>query len=335
MPTQREIVRSAIDHRSTHSVPFHIDVLAPVRARLEEHYGTDDIDQPMGNYLRWFNASESWESLGDNLERDEFGVVWATNEFNRGHIVEYTLKNPTLEGYTFPEFDNRSRFAHIADAAKRDNDKYLVAWTGDLFERACFLRGLDHILMDMKLHPEFVHELLDRILSIVLANAEAICEYPVDALFLSDDYGIQASLMMSPNDWRVFVKPHLAKVVEFVHKNKRKVFLHSCGNVTAILTDLIDVGVDVLHPIQPEAMDIFEIKREFGDRITLYGGISTQETLRSGTPEDVRLETKRVVSVLGEGGGYILGPGITLQHDIPWDNLLAFIDACQASTTSV
>lgn len=329
MLSRKEIVNAAIAHRATPHVPYHIDVLPPVHAALERHYGDEDIDRSMGNYLRWINAPKQWERVGENLERDEFGVVWSVNEFNRGYIAEHPLAEPTLEGYKFPNFDYRARFAHIPRVIAQSPEAFHVVWTGDLFERAHFLRGLDNILVDMKLTPEFVHELLDELLGIVLRNAEAILQYPVDAIFLSDDYGLQANLMMSPTDWRTFIKPRLAQVVEFGHQNSRKVFLHSCGNVRKVLPDLVEIGLDVLHPIQPEAMDIEELKKSFGDRITFYGGISTQRTLSHGKPEEVKQEVEHVAAVMAENGGFILAPGITLQHDVPWDNLLAFIEACR------
>jgi len=326
--SQKAIVQSAIAHQATPSIPYHIDVLPPVAAALQEHYGTGDIDRAMGNYLRWLNAPKQWDRLGEDLERDEFGVVWSTNEFNRGYIVEHPLRAASLDGYSFPQLDYVARYAHLKEEAERSGDAFLVCWVGDLFERANFLRGLDQILMDMKLHPGFVHELLDELLSIILKNGEAICEHPIDALFLSDDYGLQDNLMMNPEDWRTFIKPRVARLVEFGHAHGRAVFLHSCGCVRKIVPDLVEIGLDVLHPIQPEAMDIGELKRSFGGRIAFYGGVRTQTTLTYGTPADVRRETRQVARLMGEGGGFILAPGITLQHDVPWDNLMAFIDAC-------
>ena len=331
MATQKETVRAAIAHKPTPSVPFHIDVLPPVRAALKKHFGVEDIDRAIGNYLRWCNAPKAWVHVGEDLERDEFGVVWSVNELNRGYIAEHPLAAPTLEGYSFPKFDYPARFAHLPKEIERSPDAFLVVWTGDLFERAHFLRGLDNILVDMKLAPAFVHELLDELLRIMLANAAAICAHPVEALFISDDYGLQANLMMNPEDWRTFIKPRLAKVIQFGHTRGRKVFLHSCGNVRKVVPDLIEIGLDVLHPIQPEAMDIRELKESFGDRITFYGGVSTQRTLTQGTADDVRRETREVAATMGKGGGFILGPGITLQHDVPWANLLAFIEACRTA----
>ena len=104
-------------------------------------------------------------------------------------------------------------------------------------------------------------------------------------------------------------------------------FLHSCGNVSELVPDLMEVGLDVLHPVQPEAMDIVSLKAEYGDKLAFYGGISTQQTLPRGTPEEVEAEVRRTVDLMSEGGGYILAPGITLQHDIPLENILAFINA--------
>lgn len=131
---------------------------------------------------------------------------------------------------------------------------------------------------------------------------------------------------MSPSDWRKFIKPHLVKIYSFAKKNNRVIFHHSCGDIYPIIGDMIDIGVDILHPIQPEAMDIFKLKKEFGNKLTFCGGISTQDLLINGTVEDIRKEIRELKSEMGKEGGYILEPGITIQADVPEDNLIAMIE---------
>ena len=327
--TAKEATLAAIEHRETGVVPYHIDVLAPVRLRLSRHYGTDNIDRAMGNCLRWMNLKFDWTPCGDGLKRDEFGVIWAVNELNRGYIHEHPLPEPNLEGYTFPVHDYDAESAHFGATVRDEGDYFLATWIGDLFERANFLRGLDQILMDMLIHREFVDELFGRLAAIIHSNIDAICRYDVDGLFLSDDYGLQSGLMMRPATWREIIKPHVREIFAHVHDKGKKALLHSCGNVTEIVPDLIDAGLDVLHPVQPEATDMRFIKKEYGDALCLYGGVSTQRTLAHGSPAEVRDETRAVVETMSAGGGFILAPGITLQHDISDENLFAFIDACR------
>ena len=151
----------------------------------------------------------------------------------------------------------------------------------------------------------------------------------MDGIFLSDDYGHQQSLLMSPYHWQEFIKPRLRELFAKIKDAGLFTFLHSCGNVSEIVPDLIQVGLDVLHPVQPEAMDIASLKTEYGDKLAFYGGISTQKTLPRGTPEEVEDEVRQTAQFMAEGGGYILAPGITLQHDIPLENILAFIKAAR------
>ncbi|MEW6357090.1 MAG: uroporphyrinogen decarboxylase family protein [Planctomycetota bacterium] len=328
--TRKETVRAAISHRKTDHVPYHLDYAPPTRKRLQEHYRVEDIERIVGSYLVWLVPPKDWKIVGKNLERDEFGVVWSTNEFNRGYVADHPLKEPTLDGYAFPDYDRPARYAFLADAVERHRGIFTVVVVGDLLERAGFMRGLDHILMDLYVNPAFVEDLLDALTDSILKNIEAICKYDVDGLFLSDDYGLQHGPMMSPEMWDRFLQPRVAKIFAEMKSHGKAAILHSCGNVRAFIPGLIEAGLDVLHPIQPEAMDIYELKETFGDRLCLYGGVRTQTTLPHGTPAEVKEEVRRVAERMSKGGGFVLGPGITLQHDIPLENLLAFIEAAQA-----
>ena len=146
------------------------------------------------------------------------------------------------------------------------------------------------------------------------------------AVAVSDDYGAQSGLLISPDDWRKLVKPCLAEIYAFAKENGRVVFHHSCGDILPIIGDMIDIGLDILNPIQPEAMDVSLLKREFGHLVTLCGGIPTQDLLVFGSPGRIREEVRRLKRDMGAGGGYILEPGITIQADVPVENMVAMID---------
>jgi uroporphyrinogen decarboxylase len=150
--------------------------------------------------------------------------------------------------------------------------------------------------------------------------------FAFEGIAVSDDYGTQQALVISPAHWRKLIKPRLAEIYALAKQNGRTVLHHTCGNVTEIVGDLIDLGLDILHPVQPEAMDLGTLKREFGKHLTFCGGVPTQTLLVRGTPEDVRREVRRLKREMGRDGGYILEPGITLQADVPRENLVALID---------
>jgi len=329
--TKRRIVIESLNFNETASIPYHLDFTPPVRKMLSRHFNTDDLDKAVGNYISWMPWRPSLDFNGSRLDRnsikDEFGVIWSEIPENRGYVRHHPLQKPDLSGYEFPDPYVAGRFTGLKDRIGANRELFILAWAGDFFERAHFLRGLSEILMDMYLNPQFVHDLLDNILEFIMGNIRQLAKFDIDGIFISDDYGNQNSLLMSPKHWRIFIKPRLQKLIKTIKEIGLFAFLHSCGNVSEIIPDLIEIGLDVLHPIQPETMDIFSLKSLYGREISLYGGISTQQKLNCGKPEDVYNEVRKVTALMSKGGGYILAPGITLQHDVPIANILAFLDA--------
>ena len=199
---------------------------------------------------------------------------------------------------------------------------------GDLWERATFMRGMENLLMDTLLNPKFVEallqELTDYIIKGMLKLFEMDCEF--EAIFLMDDYGAQRSTIISPDQWRKFVKPCLDKIYGLAKENDCDVIHHTCGHVTPIIGDMIDMGLDVLNPIQPETMDIKELKREFGADVTFWGGLSTQDLLINGSPQQVIDQVRWLKDHMAKDGGYIFDTGLTIQADVPEKNLIAMID---------
>jgi len=326
--TKKEVVIKAIQFQETPSIPYHLDFTPPVLKMLSEYYNTENVGRAVGNYIRWLSWHPSLDFNGkrnDQLVQDEFGVVWNDLPENRGYVKHHPLDKPDLSGYRFPDSYAPGRFDGYKERIETNKELFILAWAGDFFERAHFLRGLNELLTDLYLNPQFVHDLLDNILKFLLGNVKQLAELGVDGIFLSDDYGYQQSLLMSPDHWREFIKPRLKEFFTRVKGEGLFTFLHSCGNVSEIIPDLVELGLDVLHPIQPEAMDIASLKTDYGNKLAFYGGISTQQTLRQGTPDEVETEVRQTIKIMAKDGGYILAPGITLQHDIPLENILAFI----------
>jgi uroporphyrinogen decarboxylase len=148
----------------------------------------------------------------------------------------------------------------------------------------------------------------------------------IDGVLLGSDWGSQRSLLMSPAIWRDLIAPGEKREYDLVHSAGKHVWIHSCGCIDTIMPDLVEIGMDVLNPVQPEAMDIARLKALYGDRITFWGGISTQRTLPYGTPDEVRADVRRTVELMGRGGGYITAPSQCLQDDVPLANIVALID---------
>ena len=244
-----------------------------------------------------------------------------------GVVIDPILKGPSLEGYTFPPVRVPGLFDDMSDHCSRNPDRF-VMWRlrCSLFERAWSLRGFEAFLMDMVQAPEFVDDLLDGICAFNLGMIERACRFPIDCVGFSDDYGAQRGLILSPELWRRFIKPRLAKMVGAAASYGKVTFLHSDGDIRAIVPDLIEVGLTILNPIQPDCMDIYALKRTYGRDLTFWGGISVQHLLPNGSPDAVRSEVRRLLREMGAGGGFIAAPTNLLGPDIPPENAVALIE---------
>ena len=186
-------------------------------------------------------------------------------------------------------------------------------------------------MADMLQDPEMATALMDRIIDLRVFQARKYAEFGVDVLALGDDISMQTGMLMSPRMWRKWFKPRLAKVIQEAKAVKTDLLVqyHTDGDCRAVISELIEVGVDILNPVQPECMDPVAIKNEYGDRLSFSGTIGTQTTIPHGTPEDVRAAVKKMIETVGVGGGLLLAPTHVLEPDVPWENILAFVEACK------
>ena len=180
--------------------------------------------------------------------------------------------------------------------------------------------------MDFLLEPEFVHKLMDKICQYNLKVIEIATQYPIDGVYFGDDWGQQKGTIMGVTHWREFIKPYLAKMYGAVKAKGKFVCQHSCGDISELFDDVIEVGLDIYNTFQPEIYDIEKVKEQYGDRLTFFGGVSTQFVLPNGTPDDVRAETERLISVMSKNGGYIAAPTHCVPDDVPVENILAFLE---------
>ncbi len=327
-----EWIRKTLAHGGGVPTPFNFDFSPVARAAAERHYDAGPIEEHLNFPIRMTGPATIKPLYADpdvygDLLKDEFGVTWTTNHIDRGVPVGPCLRQPSLCGYVFPDPAAPYRYAEIGGWCDRNNGHFRIIWVGDLWERATFMRGMEEILTDLLLEPRFVHELLRGLADYVMQTMAILFDrFEFEGVAISDDYGTQRSLVMSPETWRQFVKPLLVELYDFARRNGRTILHHSCGQVEPIVGDLIDIGLDILHPIQPEAMDIVRLKREFGGSLTFCGGLRTQDLLPRGAPSAVRDAVRKLRHEMGKGGGYILEPGITLQADVPLENLVAMID---------
>ncbi len=197
------------------------------------------------------------------------------------------------------------------------------------FETPFSIRGREQFFMDLGYQQEWLPLFLDRVVDGAVADAEIAAKAGADIFGIGDDLGSQRGLLISPDQWRELFKPRLKRIIDAVKNTnpETKFFLHSDGMIIEIIPDLIEIGVDILNPIQPEVMNPAEIKEQFGDKLVFFGAISVQHTLPFGTPEDVFSEVKLRMETIGRNGGYIMTPSHMVNADIPWENIVAFYEA--------
>jgi len=242
-------------------------------------------------------------------------------------VISNPLKEPTLKGYEFPDPEKVMELEGVTSFLETNNDKFLIGAIGfSLYERAWILRGIEPVLFDFLENPIFIEELFDRIIDFNLVITKRLCRFPVDAFHFGDDWGQQHGLIIDPEMWRSVFKKRLKKLYDAVHDAGVPVSIHSCGDITDIIPDLIEIGVNMITPLQAEALDFNFLKREYGKYLTFWGGVSTQRTMPYGTPDEVRTEIRKLKRILGKDGGYILAPSHELQGDVPLENMLAFIE---------
>lgn len=324
---RRERVLRALRFQQPDVTPWHISLTAPAFEKVAAHFGTRNVDDALGNHLAIISSQppELWTETKPGFFRDEFGVIWdRTVDTDIGTTFKYQLTEPSLANYFWPDPGNSRRFRHFNEEISAGGDRFIVGDVGfSLFERAWTLRGMENVLMDMVINEAFADKLFDTICEWYLKMVRRMLEFPFDALFFGDDWGSQRGLIMGPALWRRFIKPRIARLYAAVRDAGRIVMIHSCGDVDEIFPDLIELGVNVFNPFQPEVMDTFALAKKYKGSLAFFGGISTQKLLPYGTPDEVRTSVRDIVARIGAGGGYIAAPAHDTPKDVPLENILA------------
>jgi len=316
--------------------PFAARILrdGPHRRRAQPHAPAPhapDIpkDASGGPGFNWAAASAPDSPL------DEWGVWWRAGGTHHFVHIESPLAGvddpARLREYPWPDLEAPYRWQGLAErvAALHAQGLAVAAYAGAIYEQAWFLRGLTPLLEDMLLRPDIAHDLLERTAYYQRVCAVELAKAGVDIVMLGDDVAHQQGLLMSREMWRTYLKPRLKTTIDAVRavRADTPVFYHSDGDVTALIPELIEVGVDILNPVQPDCMDPAEVKRRYGRDLSFWGTVSVQHTMPFGTPDDVRAEVRARLETVGRDGGLILCPAHVLEPEVPWENIVAFFEA--------
>ncbi len=275
--------------------------------------------------------SRYYADLPSGTTFDELGVAHAPADLfplgNYMHPWQHFTSAKQIFDYPLPAFKPDA----VAEKVKRLKDRgYVVsAPSGSISEWVYGLRGMPELLVDIVDNPSLAEPVFDRVAALDEQIAVGLAEAGVDILCFYDDTASQRGMLISPRLWQQWMKPRWSKIFAAARRinPEIRIFYHSCGNVEAIIPDLISLGVTVMNPIQPEAMDPIHIKRAYGDKICLWGGVGSQSIMPSPSPDTVRNEVRRLMPEWKKGGGAILTIAQTLLPDVPWPNVVALVEA--------
>lgn len=367
--TSRERVVTALSHREPDRVPFDCSFTYEGYLRLQDYLGLKTEVVPSSPWLAIGNPMELIEELNIDLcyiglgksskapvfeygmetYTDEWGATYRKLENNTGlsyEIYDPVLKNATiddLEDYPWPDPYNPELTEGLEEKARELSENTGLALIGkfsnSIFEQSFYLRGFEQMLMDVSLNPEFVDALMGKMVDLALARLEvglkACGKYIQCVRFAGDDMGQQSGLLMSPKMFRGVIKPQFSRYYKAAramideYNPEIRIIAHTDGDVYPIIPDYIEMGLDVLNPVQPYVaeMEQDKLKAEFGDRLSFHAAIDIQRVMPFGTPEEVKAEAIKTMQTLGPGGGYILAPTHYLQGDVPPENVIALRDA--------
>ncbi|MCM8761736.1 MAG: uroporphyrinogen decarboxylase [Candidatus Omnitrophica bacterium] len=334
--TRKERVKKAVQHIQTDIVPYNVGLTILAYEKMKLYYNDPCFLEKIGNHIVSISRKEPEQDpdlTKKGFYRDDFGVIWnRTVDKDIGVPSNYPVNEKNVETYPFPTPLGEEYYKHIPLTLQKYSDCFIQASISfSFFERAWTLVGMEKVLISFVENPSFIETLFDRLTDWLIDVVRKFGEYPeIDAIRFGDDWGQQRGLIMGIPYWRKYIKPRLAKIYSEVKRCGKYVSIHSCGDIQEILPDLIEIGLDIFNPFQPEVMDVYKMKERYGDKLTFWGGISLQKTLSFGTPEDVRKEVIDRIEKIGKGGGYIAAPCHSITGNVPAENIDILIKTLQS-----
>lgn len=340
---ERENLIRAIRRQNPDHVPFGLSLCESLEKTFRELTGSDDYFEyfsiPYRNIellpsKELVDFSKYYKHLPEGAYINEWGVAQVP-----GSVAHFTRMLHPMEDFSTPDQvwnfplpdmleDYRwEGFEEKVNKIKSDG-LFTVFWAIQIFEYAWYLRGMDILLTDMIDNEEMARACLDRMTDFQCKLAQRVAEKGLDMIVFGDDVGAQNNMLMSPELWKKWLKPVMGKAIMAAKSIKPDIiaYYHSDGVIYDIIPDLIEIGVDVLNPIQPECMDPVRIKEMYGDKLSFWGTLGTQTTMPFGSALEVEEKVKYLIENVGRGGGLILAPTHLLEPEVPWENVTAFIN---------
>ncbi|MFH0964428.1 MAG: uroporphyrinogen decarboxylase family protein [Planctomycetota bacterium] len=344
--TSWERVLLAMRRRTPDRPPFALGLTPALMAAfkekagdvpLQEYFGMDvaqvDTHSPPRPpaYAHWYEG----RTLKEGTTFDMWGVAHEPGSmYHFTHYVSPLAGRPASEvrRYELPDCTNPACFEDLAEdvAALHEKGFPVTGFAGHTYETAWQIRGSDDFLRDMVLDPDPIEELVERITCQNVVVARELAKAGVDVLRCGDDVANQNALMFSPILWRRFFKARLKRVMDAAREVNPDIltWYHSDGKIEALIPELIEIGLDILNPVQPECMDLRTIKERYGDRLAFWGCIGTQSTMPFGTADQVRDTVRQTIALMGPG--LFVAPTHVLEPEVPWANIEALVETVKA-----
>ncbi len=344
--TQRENLLNAMKRLPRDYVPFHLTLCESQIETLFKKTGTYDYETYFDLSARFIYLPESknkndYSKYHPNIPEkaviDEWGVCQEP-----GSIAHFTKMHHPMEKfetveevYEYPYPDQLADYRwenvqHLVDKA-HEQGKAAVYFAVQVFEPAWYLRGMEALMMDMISDEDMAEACISRMTEFQKQVTIRAAKTGVDIIVFGDDVGSQKSMIMSADLWRRWLKPTMKSLIDAAKQINPEVlaYYHSDGVIDEIIEDLIEIGVDILNPVQPECMDPVKIKELYHDRLSFWGTVGTQTTMPFGTTGDVRKTVKNMIETVGNGGGLCIAPTHIIEPEVPWENVMTFIESAK------
>ena len=353
--TARDNLLTMLRRQGYETVPLEFSLCPSLEERFKKEIGGEDADYMEYFEMPWRRVGDLlpdnqdisrflpyYGELGENVEIDEWGVGHESSPNSMHmtkmlHPLEQAESVEEIAAYPIPVYSEKNnKWVEVKVRALREQG---LASVGNMqctiWETAWYLRGMENLMMDMLSDEEMAEAVLDMVEKMSTDRAMLYARAGVDILYLGDDIGMQHSIMMSEELYTEWIYPRLKRIITKVKEIRPDilVFYHSCGFVEPFIKYLIDAGVDVLNPIQSECMEFEEIYRTYGDQISFHGTIGTQTVMPFGTVQEVKENVKRNLDIAGSRGGLFVAPTHLLEPEVPWENILAYVEACREYRT--
>ena len=355
--TSKERLKTAMEHKEPDRVPYMSTFVPEVELILKEKYkkelaeigGETDIRyQGMTELdilyehdmllLTYGMSTGYYRDTDSDSYIDEWGITWEKIPYETVNgtgyyteIVDFPLADDSkIDSYVPPNPDDED-MGYAETIIERFGDEKYICGIIDcsIFEALKYLRGITQSLIDLAINKDLAHRIMDMSVEYHLKLGYKLIDRGVDMLWLADDVGAEHTMIISPETFREMQKPKMGYMISELKKRNKdiKIAFHSDGFIEPVIDDLVEVGVDLLNPIQPESMDPAQIKKRYGDRISLWGTVSTQSTLPFKGPEEVDAEVRERIKTCAPGGGFLLAPTHNIQLDVPFENIEALYNA--------